>query len=306
MRNFLTYRIAATVQLLTFSFVAVLLLRPRDFQPSDWQTIPGFDDEEWPQFFKLPVLMLMLITLLNDGTLISVGYDNVTPSTDPSRWNIPVLFMISTMLAIIPCISSLVLLWAGLASWQDNGFFQISGLGGLSYGQITTMLYLKVSISDFLTLFSARTQHDFFWTSMPSSVLLICCAIALGLSTILALAWPDSHPDDVYTLGLARRHPAALAIYVWLYCIVCWVLQDFFKVVLYYKMEQHNILGINDIHSAKTQYLFESDGSHELECGRARRRTSFDEARARTSSTDSLPRTNSAEVNNPLRTSLII
>lgn len=30
---------------------------------------------DWPPFFKMPVLMLMLITLLNDGTLISIGYD---------------------------------------------------------------------------------------------------------------------------------------------------------------------------------------------------------------------------------------
>jgi hypothetical protein len=29
------------------------------------------------------VLMLMLITLLNDGTLISIGYDNVKPSPRP-------------------------------------------------------------------------------------------------------------------------------------------------------------------------------------------------------------------------------
>jgi H+-transporting ATPase len=29
----------------------------------------------WPRFFHMPVLMLMLITLLNDGTLISIGYD---------------------------------------------------------------------------------------------------------------------------------------------------------------------------------------------------------------------------------------
>ena len=28
----------------------------------------------------MPVLMLMLITLLNDGTLIAIGYDNVIPS----------------------------------------------------------------------------------------------------------------------------------------------------------------------------------------------------------------------------------
>jgi hypothetical protein len=42
----------------------------------------------WPEFFKMPVLMLMLITLLNDGTLISVGYDHVKPSHYPEKWNL--------------------------------------------------------------------------------------------------------------------------------------------------------------------------------------------------------------------------
>ena len=32
--------------------------------------------------------MLMLITLLNDGTLISIGYDYVTPSKMPEKWNL--------------------------------------------------------------------------------------------------------------------------------------------------------------------------------------------------------------------------
>ena len=32
----------------------------------------------------------MLITLLNDGTLISIGYDNVKPSHYPEKWNLRV------------------------------------------------------------------------------------------------------------------------------------------------------------------------------------------------------------------------
>ena len=45
---------------------------------------------QWPSFFQLPVLMLMLITLLNDGTLISIGYDNVIPNPRPDKWNLRV------------------------------------------------------------------------------------------------------------------------------------------------------------------------------------------------------------------------
>jgi H+-transporting ATPase len=73
MKNFITYRIAATLQLLVFFFIAVLALRPKENMPDHWKSLEGFDKHEWPDFFSMPVLMLMLITLLNDGTLISIG-----------------------------------------------------------------------------------------------------------------------------------------------------------------------------------------------------------------------------------------
>ena len=36
-------------------------------------------------------------------------------------------------------------------------------MGQLSYGQIQAFMYLKISITDFLTLFSARTADQWFW-----------------------------------------------------------------------------------------------------------------------------------------------
>jgi H+-transporting ATPase len=75
MQNFITYRVAATLQLLTFFFVAVITLHPESFVPNPLPANWADADRPWPRFFHMPVLMLMLITLLNDGTLISVGYD---------------------------------------------------------------------------------------------------------------------------------------------------------------------------------------------------------------------------------------
>ena len=70
-----------------FFFIAVFAFRPVKYQPS-----PSPDEREWPEFFHMPVLMLMLITLLNDGTLISIGYDNVRPRATPEVWNLQVVF----------------------------------------------------------------------------------------------------------------------------------------------------------------------------------------------------------------------
>ena len=86
------------------------------------------DFEPWPHFFKMPVLLLMLITLLNDGTLISIGYDNVNPSNMPEKWNLPALFTTSIILGMVACGSSLLILWAALDSWTKGGLFDDWGI----------------------------------------------------------------------------------------------------------------------------------------------------------------------------------
>jgi H+-transporting ATPase len=200
-RNFITYRIAATLQLLLFFFVAVFVFKPSDYEPQNIGEIPNYPDVmyRWPHYFHMPVLMLMLITLLNDGTLIAIGYDNVVPSKSPEVWDLELLFLAGTVLAIVACFSSLLLLYLCLDSWNPHGAFQLLGIGGLSFGQITTTIYLKVSISDFLTLFSARTGGDWFWSTKPAPILLAAGCFALTASTLLACLWPSAYPDDIYT-----------------------------------------------------------------------------------------------------------
>ncbi len=60
----------------------------------------------------------------------------------------------------------------------------------------------KVSLSDFLTLFSCRTQEGFFWTVPPGKPLMVAVIISLGISTGLASAWPKGHLDGLPVMGL--------------------------------------------------------------------------------------------------------
>ena len=246
-RNFLTYRIAATLQLLLFFFIAVLSYRPVEYMPNGWKNDSSFpDNSDWPEFFHLPVLLLILITVLNDGTLIAIGYDNVTPRATPEKWNLKVLYLVSTVLALVALASSLLLLDLCLNSWENDSFFQWSGLGGISYGQITTAIYLKISVSDFLTLFSARTGEHWFWHTRPANILLCAGGVALTCSTILSIVWPTSTLDGVYTMGLGRHKPYLLALYIWIYCIVWWFIQDACKVFTYYIIKKYDLFGHNE------------------------------------------------------------
>ena len=235
-RNFITYRIAATLQLLVFFFIAVFAFKPSSYEPQNIGEIPQYPDVmyRWPHYFHMPVLMLMLITLLNDGTLIAIGYDTVKASKIPEEWNLELLFVVGSVLAAVACFSSLFLLYMCLDSWNHSGVFQTLGIGGLSFGQITTTIYLKVSISDFLTLFSARTGGDWFWSTRPAPILMAAGCFALSASTLLACWWPSAYPDGIFTIGLSLREPFILPALVWLYCIAWWLAQDAAKVYTFY------------------------------------------------------------------------
>jgi H+-transporting ATPase len=130
MSNFITYRIAATLQLLFFFFLAIFI-----FHPSDYEQPAG---EVWPRYFHMPVLMLMLITLLNDGTLITIAYDYAEARKTPNSWNLPALFLVSSVLGAVSCGSSLLLLQLLLDSWREGSVFHGLCMNGVMYGQVVS------------------------------------------------------------------------------------------------------------------------------------------------------------------------
>jgi H+-transporting ATPase len=94
---------------------------------------------------------------------------------------------------------SLLLLAAGLDSNNPNGIFAGLGLPPLEYGKIVTSIFLQVSVSVFLTLFSCRTQDGFFWTVKPGKPLLAAVNISLIISSFLASFWPKGTLDGLPT-----------------------------------------------------------------------------------------------------------
>ena len=187
--------------------------------------------------------MLMLITVLNDGTLISIGYDNVIPSPRPDKWNLRAVFFIASVLAAVAMGSSLLLLWGALDSHSPGSMFSKFGLPAMPYEKIITAIYLKVSISDFLTLFSSRTT-SWFWTSRPALALLAAAGTALMTSTMLGTFWPPMVLEHLPVVGLGRSamSPEFKAggpfsdtklwpVWIWIYCIVWWFVQDAAKVL---------------------------------------------------------------------------
>jgi H+-transporting ATPase len=184
----------------------------------------------------------MLITLLNDGTLITIAYDHAEARDTPCIWNLPALFVTSTTLGVVSCFSSLLLLHILLDSWNEDGFFQKIGFRGVEYGQMILAMYLKISVSDFLTLFSARTGTRFFYEVAPGPMLLAGGAFALFISSLLSIVWKEGEIEEIPVNGLVND--MELFGFVWIYSLLFFFLQDILKVGVFkwmYWQNFHNI-----------------------------------------------------------------
>lgn len=71
-----------------------------------------------------------------------------------------VLWCVSTVLAAIACLSSLLLLWAALDSGNPGSLFTAFGLPRIPYPQVITMMYLKVRTG---SAPSKRIKADVAW-----------------------------------------------------------------------------------------------------------------------------------------------
>jgi H+-transporting ATPase len=155
------------------------------------------------------------------------------------QWNIKALFLVSSVMGAVSFVSSLILLYAALdscdAKLKPAGIFGGFNLPCMAvepdgFGKIIMMVYLKVAVSDFLTLFSARTGPKWFWTTLPAPALAIAASISLAVSTIIACVMKPTKLDGRELAGLNTHGYQLFALWVWIYCIIVFVIQDALKV----------------------------------------------------------------------------
>lgn len=191
--------------------------------PSDWLA-RGQSEDDWEHYFSLPVLAIVTVTLLNDGTIISVAYDNVDASLKPQSWDLKTLYWTSSVIGIIALISSIILLQLGLDGADGEGGLCAFGIGALNYGEIQTMMYLKISLSDYGSVFNSRTK-SWCWASRPSWQVLAAAAVAVAAGTILAASWPFGAEMNSIEWSLI--------VFVWFYTLLWALIQDAAKVLNY-------------------------------------------------------------------------
>lgn len=168
-------------------------------------------------FYPVTPLMIVLLALLNDIPIMTIAYDKVPYSNKPTRWNMTTTLGISTALGLIGVISSFVILYIGLYIFD------------LNQSVIQSFIYLKLSVAGHLFLFVARTR-DHFWTNKPGKYLFFAVVTTQIFATIIVVS------------GILL--PAIdwqLALFVWIYSLIWFLISDFLKLPIYNLLEHKGL-----------------------------------------------------------------
>lgn len=184
--------------------------------------------------FEFPTWVLILLSIVNDFTVMATSKDNMRTSTKPLYWDIPKLTLIAATIGGVGVIQSYLFLY--LMKSHNRVFFWKRP--HLEDCRIVAALYLDLAVTIQLNIFSARTRRFIFdlreekdAAPLPSKILLAPVFSAIIGSTFLAVYWPA---EVRLGSGAAMRGVGwSTAAAVWLWALVWFAIIEIAKVAMY-------------------------------------------------------------------------
>jgi len=211
-RDYILFRATCTTHLLGFFTLGALTVAPNSF------------DAGWPDMFTLPVIALSVVLALNDLVVIGSAYDHAAPSRLPEKWRLLPDAVVSVVSGLVACFTSLALLGITLSTTKADTYFAQDVKGrALAYGEVQTCLFLKIVLTDALTVFSART-HNSFLERRPGGLVVTAFLTSLVLSCMLAANWPFMALESISWAHI---------LFVFVFSLGSFALQDAVKVTTY-------------------------------------------------------------------------
>ncbi|WRX33007.1 Cation-transporting P-type ATPase [Theobroma cacao] len=197
MKNYTIYAVSITIRIV-FGFMFIALIWKFDFAP----------------------FMVLIIAILNDGTIMTISKDRVKPSPQPDSWKLKEIFCTGIVLGGYLALMTVLFFWA----MHDTDFFtdkfSVRSLRG-SDKEMMAALYLQVSIVSQALIFVTRSR-SWSYVERPGLLLVSAFVIAQLVATLIA----------VYAnWGFARIKGMGWgwAGVIWLYSVVTFVPLDLIK-----------------------------------------------------------------------------
>ncbi|KAL0579322.1 hypothetical protein V5O48_002655 [Marasmius crinis-equi] len=177
--------------------------------------------------FDFPPFMVLIIALLNDGTIMTLSVDRVLPSNTPDSWDLAEIFAYAVAYGIYLTISTIALVVIIMETRFFQNKFGVSLEGGERFPPdpndraLHMIVYLQVAIISQALIFVTRS-HGFFFMERPSTALLGAFCIAQLISSIIA-AYADWGFTQIHSIS------GGWIGIVWVWNIIWFVPLDWIK-----------------------------------------------------------------------------
>ena len=169
-------------------------------------------------FYPVTALMIILLALLNDIPILAIAYDNTKVHPKPVRWNMRELLTVATVLGATGVVSTFVLFFI----LQEQGFAE---------DLIRSLIFLKLIIAGHSTLYVTRAEGWFWERPWPSPLLFGATFGTEILGTLIAV-----YGFIITAIGWEY------ALWIWLYALVWFVIDDAIKVLTYRMLQREGML----------------------------------------------------------------
>lgn len=202
MKNYTIYAVSITIRIV-LGFMLIALIWKFDFSP----------------------FMVLIIAILNDGTIMTISKDRVKPSPVPDSWKLKEIFATGIVLGSYLALMTVIFFWA----MKDTDFFSDKfGVRSIrdSREEMMAALYLQVSIVSQALIFVTRSRSWSF-VERPGMLLMVAFLIAQLVATLIAV-YPNWAFAEIKGCGWGW------AGVVWLYNIVFYFPLDVIKFAIRY------------------------------------------------------------------------
>ncbi|KAI3684341.1 hypothetical protein L6452_33564 [Arctium lappa] len=204
MKNYTIYAVSITIRIV-LGFMLIALIWRFDFSP----------------------FMVLIIAILNDGTIMTISKDKVKPSPLPDSWKLKEIFATGIVLGTYLAVMTVIFFWAAKESNFFTDKFGVKPIKNKEH-ELMSALYLQVSIISQALIFVTRSRS---WSFVERPGFLLCFAflVAQLIATLIAV-YADWEFARVSGIGWGW------AGVIWAYSIVFYFPLDIFKFIIRYAL----------------------------------------------------------------------
>ncbi|GKV08653.1 hypothetical protein SLEP1_g20257 [Rubroshorea leprosula] len=209
MKNYTIYAVSITIRIV-LGFMLLALI---------WQ-------------FDFPPFMVLIIAILNDGTIMTISRDRVKPSPQPDSWKLAEIFTTGIVLGGYLAMMTVIFFWAAYKTDFFPRTFGVSSLQqrnvAFNFRKLASAIYLQVSTISQALIFVTRARSWSF-VERPGLLLVTAFVVAQLIATLIAVyaSWSFAAIEGIGWGWVGV---------VWLYNLIFYIPLDFIKFFIRYAL----------------------------------------------------------------------